>query len=191
VLYCRSWAPGADEPTVMRDLLSIWDYFRPDYAIGDAYGVGMITAANDELFRRGLTEIDRRAVGDGQSTATNWPGWAFAPMRFEGMTKHQMFVSVKHLFHDGHAALPYFEDFDLLDPATIELRTLVRQLSNIRAVPSKAAYPIYQMVKRDVGDDYFDALAAAVWALFTRGTAEVPTVILTTSHSPQQLLGVA
>lgn len=191
VIYVRSWAPGADEPSVGRDIVSLWEYFRPDYAIGDAYGIGMITSCNDDLFRRGLIQIDRRAVGDGQSTATNWPGWAFAPMRFEGMTKHQMAVCVKQLFHEGRAALPYFEDFDLLDPGTIELRALVRQLGNIRAEPTKAAYPSYTMVKRDVGDDYFDALMAAVWALFTRGLADVPTVLLTTTHSPQQLLSAA
>jgi len=191
VIYCHSWAPGADEPAVMHDILGLWEYFNPDYAIGDAYGVGMMTAANDELFRRGLTQIDRRAVGDGQSTASNWPGWAFAPMRFEGMTKHQMAVSVKQLFHGGRAAIPYFDDLDPTNAETLEIRTLVRQLGNIRPEPTKASYPSYKMVKPAVGDDYFDALMAAVWALATRGLADVPTVLLTTSHSPQQLLSAA
>lgn len=191
VIYCRSWAPGADEPSVMRDVLAIWAYFMPDYSIGDAYGIGMITSCNDDLFRLGLTTIDRRAVGDGQSTATNWPGWAFAPMRFEGMTKHQMAVAVKQMFHEGRAALPYFDDLDPTNPDTIELRTLVRQLGNIRAESTKASYPSYRMVKRDTGDDYFDALMAAVWAICTRGLADVPTVLLTTSHSPHALLTAA
>src|SRR3546814_15696934 len=61
----------------------------PDFAIGDAFGIGMLTVLNDELFQQGLTQVDRRSIGDGDSTATTWREWAFGPMRFEGTVKHQ------------------------------------------------------------------------------------------------------
>ncbi len=54
------------------------------------YGVGMLTQLNDELYAEGLTHIDRRTVGDGDSTASTWPEWPFSPIRFEGMVKHNM-----------------------------------------------------------------------------------------------------
>jgi hypothetical protein len=41
--FVKLWAPGVSDSTLARDLVALWDYFRPDYAIGDAYGVGMLT----------------------------------------------------------------------------------------------------------------------------------------------------
>jgi hypothetical protein len=189
--YVITWPAGADDNRVMRDIVSIWRYFRPDYAIGDAYGVGMISTCNDVLLSERLIDIDRRVIGDGDSTASTWPEWAFSPMRFEGMTKHVMAQALRQLFHNGRAVIPYFDDQDdsLIDMATVGHRTLVRQLPNIRAVASKAAYPKYEMVRSTLGDDTFDAAMAAVWALASRGlTDDVEPVILTSSRSRTALL---
>ncbi|MCK9540375.1 hypothetical protein, partial [Dokdonella sp.] len=73
--YVRTWPAGTDDRVVERDLYGAWDYFRPDYAMGDAYGLGMLTTLNDRLYADGLTTIDRRTVGDGQSTASTWGQW--------------------------------------------------------------------------------------------------------------------
>lgn len=189
VRYVKFWAAGADDMVVKRDLASLWRYFRPDYALGDAYGVGMLTALNDDLFREGLTEIDRRAIGDGDSTATTWPQWAFSPLRFEGMTKHQMAMAVRQAFHGGHVCLPYLDDHDLREQP--DLRALVRQIPNIVPVPTKTSYPSYRMADSKIGDDGFDALMAAMWALATRGQAAEPTVILTADRSRAALLSPA
>lgn len=181
--YVRSWAPGTDESVVRRDLLELWRYFMPQYALGDAYGVGMLSPLNDDLFKQRLTHIDRNAVGDGQSTASTWPEWAFSPLRFEGMTKHQMAMALRGVFHNGHAIVPYFDDQDMHNPDTLELRTFIRQLGNVKAQGNKASYPSYVMADPKIGDDYFDASMAAVWSLATRGTAHVPTVILTSQRN--------
>ncbi len=207
VLFVKTWLAGTDDKVIENDLVGLWDYFRPDYAIGDAYGVGMLTSLNDKLYARGLTELDRRTVGDGQSTASTWMEWAFAPLRFEGMTKHSMATALRAAFHNGQAAIPYFEEADEAlagaGRGTAKLTRdefssakagpdwplLIRQLGNIKAEPTKASYASYKMVDDKIGDDLFDAAMAAIWALVTRGAMDVPTVITSRTQSREQLLG--
>lgn len=205
--FVRTWAAGADDKVIEKDLAGHWEYFRPDYAIGDAYGVGMLTSLNDRLYAGGLTEIDRRTVGDGQSTGSTWQDWAFAPLRFEGMTKHSMASALRSAFHNGQAAIPYFDtsadellggvarNVILLTPAENTVKAgpdwalFVRQLANIKAEPTKASYASYKMVDIKIGDDLFDAAMAAVWALVTRGAIDAPTVITSRTQTREQLLG--
>lgn len=191
VIFARTWAPGTDEKVVKNDIKEFWRYFRPDYAMGDAYGIGLLTQLNDELFAEGLTRIDRQAIGDGESTASTWPEWAFSPIRFEGMTKHQMATALRAVFHNGQAAIPYIDDLDPSDPETLDLRTLIRQLGNIKPETTKASYASYRMVKPDLGDDLFDAAMASVWALVTRGAAPSTTIIQHRKKTRDQLLGRA
>jgi hypothetical protein len=187
VPFVKLWPPGVSDQALRRDLVALWDYFRPDYAIGDAYGVGMLTAVNDDLFRQGLTPVNRETVGDGQSNASAWSGWAFAPMRFEGMTKHVMASAVREAFHHGRAALPYVDTG--WDREAPEWLALVRQLGNMKAVPTKASYSSFQMADTKVGDDLFDATMAAVYALLTRGLEDAPAVIQSRKVGREQLLG--
>jgi hypothetical protein len=187
VIFCKIWPAGTDEYKIKNDIKSYWRYFRPDRAIGDAYGIGLITSLNDELFREGLTTVDRHAIGEGQSTAGTWGDWAFSPMRFEGMVKHQMAVAVRAMFHDDTAVLPYFEDLDMNDPDTAALRLLARQVINIRAEVTSKAYASYKMVNAKLGDDLFDALMAAVWAISARGV-DIPTAVLISKKSREKLL---
>lgn len=206
--FVKTWPAGTDDKVVQRDLRGFWEYFRPDYAMGDAYGVGMLTALNDELYDHGLTEIDRRTIGDGQSTASTWTQWPFAPIRFEGMTKHSMATALRAAFHNGQAAIPYFDDIrdiqDDQDSAKVvvicnDVKTLsgppdwvafVRQLGNIKTAPTKASYASYKMANIKLGDDLFDAACAGVWALMTRGeSGDVTTVIGSRVQTREQLLG--
>lgn len=184
--FVRYWPAGTDEKVIERDLVGYWGYFRPDYAMGDAYGIGMLTSLNDRLFRDGLTDIDRQTIGDGQSTASTWWQWAFAPIRFEGMTKHSMATTLRAAFYNSQAAIPYFEDED---PGCADLLTFVRQLGNMKTAPTKASYSSYIMADNKIGDDGFDAACAAVWALVTRGEMEVATVIGSRTQTREQLLG--
>nr|WP_315242026.1 hypothetical protein [uncultured Albidiferax sp.] len=187
--YVKLWPPGTSDATLRQDIVAIWDYFRPDYAIGDAYGVGMMTAVNDDLFRRGLTEINRETVADGQSNASAWGGWAFAPLRFEGMTKHVMASAVREAFHNNRAAFPYVDTTDdREDPAWL---AFMRQLGNMKALPTLASYSSFQMVDQKVGDDLFDAVCAGVYALLTRGLADAPVVIQQRKTTRESLLGEA
>ncbi len=186
--FVKVWEPGVSDAALARDLVSIWDYFRPDYGIGDAYGVGMLTAVNDELFRKGLTAVNRELVGEGQSTASTWAEWAFAPMRFEGMTKHVMASALREAFHHNRAAFPYVDTMN--DKETPEWLLFVKQLANMRAIPTQASYSSFKMVDEKVGDDLFDAAMAAVYALLSRGLADAPTVIQQRSVNRNVLLGL-
>lgn len=208
--YVRTWPPGTDDAIVARDLVAAWDYFRPDCGIGDAYGVGMLTGVNDRLYAMGLTEIDRRTIGDGQSVASTWQHWPFAPLRFEGMTKHSMATAVRAAFHNGNAAVPYVDDgTEALrahnaanthwGPSVLnEIRAdagdwglFLRQMNNIKAkAVVGGSYNSYAMADPKIGDDLFDAACAGVWALVTRGVlASVPTVIATRTTPYDRLLG--
>lgn len=188
VIFARTWKPGADDNIVKKDLLGYWRYFLPDYAIGDAFGVGMMTSLNDELFNEGLTQIDRRAIGDGDSTASTWSDWAFSPLRFEGMVKHQMAQALKTVFHNRQAVIPYVEDRPN-DPEIQDYLLLVRQLKNIKTAPVKGgSYLTYSMLKKEIGDDLFDAAMAGIWALVTQGSAPITTVIHTRKQTRDQLL---
>lgn len=188
-IFCRTWAPGTDEKIVEADIFEYWRYFQPDHAIGDAYGIGMLTSLNDRLFTEGQTTIDRRAIGEGQSTASTWTDWAFSPLRFEGMTKHQMAQAVRSVFHRGHAAIPYYEDRDYYDPEVADLLLLCKQLINIRPEPTKATYSTYKMADPKFGDDLFDAFMAATWALVMRGSVGIVTEIDITTRTREQMLG--
>lgn len=185
--FVKLWDPGTSDATLRQDIVAIWDYFRPDYAIGDAYGVGMMTAVNDDLFKKGLTEINRETVAEGQSNASAWGGWAFAPMRFEGMTKHVMASAVREAFHNNRAAFPYVDTgWDREDKAWL---AFMRQLGNMKAMPTQASYSSFQMVDHKIGDDLFDAVCAGVYALLTRGLADAPAVIQQRKASRESLLG--
>ena len=185
--FVRTWSPGEDDMVVKRDLKGFWRYFMPDTAFGDAYGVGMLTALNDELYAEGLTPIDRRSVGDGESTASTWPEWAFSPIRFEGMVKHSMAMALRSIFHNKQAALPYIDDHDA-SPELAGFRLLIRQLPNIVPVQTKTSYASYKMADSKLGDDLFDAAMASVWGLMTRGAIQAPGAILTQTKTREQLL---
>jgi hypothetical protein len=190
-IFAKTWPPGTDEVVVKNDIKSFWRYFRPDYAMGDAFGIGLITQINEELFSEGLINIDRRAVGDGESTASTWPQWSFAPIRFEGMTKHQMATAVRNVFHNRQGALPYVDDYEgenTSDHALVDMRLLCRQLINIRPEVSKASYSTYKMADSKIGDDLFDAYMAAVWALVIRGIATISTIVIPSSRTREQIL---
>lgn len=209
VIYCRTWPAGTDDAVIERDLIGLFDYFRPDCACGDAYGVGMMTSVNDKLFAQGITEIDRRTIGDGQSVASTWKDWPFAPIRFEGMVKHGMATQLRAALHNGQFAIPYVDDgsdamksknaanthwgpsaLDQIQPDRSDWAKMIRQLGNIKSKPIQGgSYNSYKMADHKIGDDLFDAACASVWALTTRGIPLlVPPVIATRSTSYSNLL---
>ncbi|WP_020396117.1 hypothetical protein [Thiolinea disciformis] len=188
-IFAHRWPLGVDEDQVKRDLIGFWAYFKPDAAIGDAYGIGMLEALCDELFKRGLTTIDRRTVGDGSSVASNWSEWPFVPLRFEGMMKHSMAMSLAASFSGGRMALPSVEGIQQGEAGFEDveaMQVLYWQLPNIETVSNTKTYASYKMVKKSVGDDGFDALMAAHWALKS-GSFDIPTQILL-GKTPQDKL---
>ncbi|AYA63816.1 hypothetical protein [Alteromonas sp. RKMC-009] len=194
ILFAKTWAPGTDDTVVKNDLLAFWRYFRPDYAIGDAYGLGMLTQLNHDLFAEGLTDINIRAVNDGESNASAWNEWAFAPLRFEGSMKHNMAQALRAIFHHLHAVIPYVDHLnptglDAESLAVSDMQTFIKQLSNIRPEETTKSYSSYVMVLKKIGDDLFDAAMASIWGLATRGNPKPATVVATTSRTRDELLG--
>lgn len=207
--FVKTWPAGTDDKVIENDLIGFWQYFMPDVALGDAFGVGMLTSLNDRLFALGLTDIDRRTIGDGDSTATTWADWPFAPIRFGGMVKHSMASALKTAFHNGNAAIPYIDtgmdalrddanvvwtpprDKMTIDELAADYILFVRQLGNIKAESTKNDYMSYKMAEPRLGDDLFDAAMAAVWAMSTRGADLVPAVIGARTQTRAQLLGQA
>lgn len=184
--FVKTWPAGTDDRVIARDLVGLWAYFNPDFALGDAYGVGMLTEVNDKLYADGLTDVDRRTIGNGESTATTWKEWPFSPVRFDGMAKHSMASALRSAFHSCQAAIPYFEDV----PGFEDWTAFVRQLVNIREEETKSSYASFKMVDPKFGDDSFDAAMASVWALVTQGVAEPPTVVMRRLQERQTLLGL-
>lgn len=186
-IFAKTWHAGTDESVIKRELVSIWRYFMPDDAEGDSFGVGLIGDVNDVLFKEGLISVDRRAF---ESTASNWHEWAFAPLRFDGMVKHSMAVSLAGAFSGGRWVFPYVghieEDHSEYEDVKA-LQVLQKQLVNIKSVPTTKAFASYQMVKKDIGDDVFDATMAAYKALMGGG-ADVVTSILLGKQSREGLL---
>lgn len=210
-IYCRTWPPGTDETIVATDIVSIWRYFMPTNAIGDAFGVAMIGMVNDQLFKEGLIDIDRHSLGD--STATQWANWAFSPIQFQGMTKHQMATAVSTTINGRAWALPYIPELEEGDQRhdtraikagqgmrykaqrahkeklISDYGLLLKQLENIKSLPVKnGAYNSYKMIKKEVGDDLFDALMAAVWAHATAGQATIALEVLISGQQRQHVL---
>ena len=186
-IFVKTWPAGTDDKVVENDLVGLWEFFDPDYALGDAYGLGMLTNLNERLFTLGLTSIDRRIINNGESTASSWPKWAFAPIRFSGMTKHSMASMLKAAFHNKSAAIAYFDEFDM-SPELDDWRAYIRQLGNMKAEATKGDYSSFKMADPKIGDDLFDADMAGTWALTTRGQEDAPTVIGTRTVTREQLL---
>lgn len=188
-IYAKTWEIGADEAVIENDLFALWSYFNPDYAIGDAYGIGLLTSLNDRLYRENLITEDRRIHGDGKSTASTWKDWKFSPLRFEGMVKHSMATSLRQVFHNGKAVLVYIDDENPRDALTYDYRTFTRQLGNMIAKKNKTyAYDSYVMVDAKIKDDLFDAAIAANYALVTAGGLNLPSIIKFTTRTREDLL---
>ncbi|QZA82793.1 hypothetical protein K4H25_15315 [Deefgea piscis] len=188
IIFCKTWLAGTDDRVVQNDLFGLWAYFRPDYAMGDAYGIGMLTSLNDQLYEHGLTDIDRRTIGDGESTASTWSQWPFAPIRFQGMVKHSMASALRAAFHNRQAAIPSVDEDDV---ANLDWATLVRQLGNMKAAQNKGGYASYTMADKKIGDDLFDAACAGIWALITRGQDDNAAVIIQSGvRTREQLMGM-
>lgn len=198
-IYVKYWSSTADDPEVARDIAAIWEYFRPDYGMGDAFGAAVIAQVNDLLYQRGIIDINRHDFGD--NSASTWPNWAFSPVQFQGMAKHQMATTLRNIVHNGRMALPYIPEIetnngdDLGDDELEDWARFHKQVNNINA-QAKPGLPFltYKMTDSKIGDDGFDALIA-MCAGFARllGTDNTPQILIAggsrpiAAHSPHEL----
>jgi hypothetical protein len=63
-------------------------------------------------------------------------------------------------------------------------------MGNMKALPTRASYSSFQMADGKIGDDFFDATCAGIYALLTRGLADTPAVIQTRKVGRSDLLGL-
>ena len=188
VRYARTWSAGADESEVIDGLMSVFRYFRPRRGLGDAYAIGVISKVNELCLKEGITDIDPKTIGDGQSTASNWPHWYFAPIRFLGMVQHQMAEATRQIFSSEQIAMPYVDDLPMEEQEVRDMHLLQHQLPNIVKEKSSKDYASYRMANRKLGDDLFDAFMAAVWSFVNRLVEAAPTEILITKRPRGSLL---
>ena len=189
-IYVKYWSSTADDPEVARDIAAIWEYFRPDYGMGDAFGVAVIAQVNDLLYQRGIIDINRHDFGE--SSASTWPNWAFSPVQFQGMQKHQMATMTRNIIHNGRMALPYIPEIEKTDGEELKSEDLEdwqrfhKQVNNItaKAVPG-LTFLTYKMTDSKIGDDGFDALIA-MCAGFARllGTDTTPQILIAGGSRP-------
>lgn len=105
-----------------------------------------------------------------------------------------MAQALRGVFHHGHAVIPYVEHLepsglDIDSLAISDMKTFIKQLSNIKPEETSKSYSSYVMVLKKIGDDLFDAAMASVWALATRGQPKPNTAVMSSSRSREELLG--
>lgn len=187
-LYVRYWPPTERDEVIKSDLVSIWKYFMPDVAHGDALGATLIGEVNDELWKQRLVQTNRQETLE--SSATAWDLWAFKPTRMEGMVKHLMFTATQNTIHGERFIMPMLDETNRREPEYASMHRMTQQLLNIKGIKNKSSqsYLSYKMINKQVGDDGADALAFAVWGLVTRGLV-APAVLDMRKTSRAALLG--
>lgn len=185
-LWGKEWPADADDVPIARELVEWFRFFRFDGGCGDAFGVSLITAVNDELKDKQLIDVDRREFGG--SSASSWEKWFFAPVRMEGMTKHLMFTALEREIRAGRFLVPYVHEGNKHLPGYDLLDRTMKQFGNIKAERTSKSYDSYSMVDKKLGDDNVDAWAFGVWPMITRGIVDPPTVISTHTIDRDQLV---
>jgi len=187
-LYGREWDATASKEQVVRDMVDIWRFFRPDekLAFGDAYGVAIISDICDALWDLRLVRINRREFPG--SSASTWEKWPFKPVRMDGFLKHAAYTYAQVEIHGGRVFAPLVTDQNRREPEYETLERAVEQFKNIRAVHTKKAYDSYEMIKARIGDDLADCSVLYFYGLGTQGLLAVPTIIMSSTVTRDKAL---
>ena len=177
LLFARDWEATTPKDVIVRDVVDIWDFFRPSekFSYADAYGAAIISDICDTLFDRKIAHINRRDFAG--SSATAWTNWPFVPIRMDGFLKHAAYTYAQQAIHAGRVFTPLVTDSNRNIPEYAAIEKIIEQLKNIKAVKTSKNYDSYQMIKKRIGDDYADAWALGFYALGTQGLLQVPTII--------------
>lgn len=163
-LYGEEFEPTIDPKQLRQRIVAIWDYFRPDGGLADAFDSNLVAQINDDLYSEGLISYNRQRE-HAENKVENWKHWTLQPFRFQGSVKHTMFKGLQNAIHQRMMIFPMVmkggtEQWEA-DPKYAVLEKTLRQLENIRAVKGGASYLNYEMIKKSVGDDNVDTLALA------------------------------
>jgi len=161
-IYGERFSATADPEEVRQQMGALCEFFRPGRGYGDAFDTTFLYGLNKYLREHGVTKRDP-ADWENRQGAGGWAEWHIVPIRFIGITKHQLFKNLRMQFFQQRLKIPYYVD-DL--PEYKELKKLRDQLENIKKADMAATqgYDKYEMVRAAVGDDHVDATALAVYA---------------------------
>lgn len=153
------WEPGTDPTKIKEDVRGIWSFYRPAGGYGDALKSNFIAEINDDLFQHGLINVDRSKFPE--NTPGQWKEWTFAPMWNTGKAKYIWAEITKTKIENMKFLIPNFISKDDRPMANMA-RRLRRALLNVRMEVTNASYPSLVIIKKEIGDDPFDALNMAM-----------------------------
>lgn len=153
------WEPTVDPSKIKSDLIDIWRYYKVTAAYGDALKANFIAEVNDALFDRALVRFDRSKSPE--NTPSAWRDWDFSPMWNSGKAKYMWGEITNTKIEHEKLLLPYFSDKDDR-PIAQMWRRLRRCLLNIRIEVNNSSYPSLVIIKKELGDDPFDAINMAM-----------------------------
>jgi len=174
-IYGREWAPTTDPKIIKRDIVELWNYYRPVGGFGDAFDSNLIADINDQLYDLGIVGYSRKKEGTEENCTANWDKWPLQPIRFTGYSKHWMFKTLRDdIFEQRYfTPMPDSTEDDRWDPAKARtfvdpaegekaLIKFIVQCRNIRAERAPAGqHYLYTMIKPRLGDDNVDSAAMA------------------------------
>lgn len=153
------WESNTDPDKIKADVVDIWSYYHPAAGYGDALKANFIAEINDALYERGLVKFDR--AKSPENTPAHWKEWDFSPMWNTGKAKYMWGEVAKTKIEHQKFVLPYFALKDDREIA-VAARRLKRCLLNIRMEINNSSYPSLEIIKKELGDDPFDALNMAM-----------------------------
>lgn len=177
------WEANTDPQKIKADMLDIWRFYKVSAGYGDALKSNSIADINDALFERGLVRVDRTRFPE--NTPADWRHWDFAPMWNTGKAKYLWGEILKTKLENGKVMLPYFDRKDGRNIAQM-FRRLRRCMLNIRIKITNASYPSLEIIKKELGDDPFDAINMALGCANDRQLYNVDFSKVKSSGPPMQ-----
>jgi hypothetical protein len=174
----KRWAATTDTSLIKEDIVQWWAFYQPDYAYGDALKADLISEVNDMLYRERLISVNRNLFPE--NSAANWKNWIFSPIWNTGQTKWNGAQILQQKIRSGNLIIPYFSPDDDSEIARAA-HSFVANLKNIRLSKTNARYGTLEPIKKQIGDDDFDAAWMAILCANDRLPAAVNFEMLGTS----------
>lgn len=174
-IYGKRWPATSDPEIIIKDVVDLWKFFRPNGGYGDALQANLIAQINDRLYEEELVRFNWRRLGHGNEQES-WYKWAqkglLTPIRNEGHTKHYFYDSLKKAIDNSLNVSKYempagrvfiFPQIDRMKakhlPSWKELQILIRELENLQAERTRGGYLKITRIHKKTEDrelQYFD-----------------------------------
>ena len=190
-IWGKTWPGTTDPETIINDVCSYWQFYRPNGGFADALDANLVAQINTRMYELGLVNHDWHRLGD--NAMEGWGRWArkglLTPINNSGRTKHHMYTTLKacidnclQVNKDNVGRIFVFPMIDRHKAQHLEhwkeVQILIRELENLTAERTQSGYlkierikkkiddPVLQMSgSRKLGDDRADALAMSNYFL--------------------------